>query len=64
VHGLQRDVEAALIAGLGITGPDARRICMELVQEHPSVSQRREELTKRVERLRTASQELVEVGHN
>jgi hypothetical protein len=62
VHGLQRDVEATLNAGLRITGPDALRICLELVQEHPAVSQRREELSKKVERLRTANQELIEVG--
>jgi hypothetical protein len=62
VQGVQRDVEAALNTGLGITGPDARRICMELVQEHPNISSRREELTRKVERLRMASQELVQVG--
>jgi hypothetical protein len=62
VRGLVQGIEPALYSGLGISGPDGRRICQDLVREHPGVSSRREELTKKWERLNTANEELVSIG--
>jgi hypothetical protein len=44
------------------SGPEGLRICRKLAQESPSVAGKREELLKRLERLETASRELVTVG--
>ncbi|KAJ6556994.1 P-loop containing nucleoside triphosphate hydrolase protein [Mycena vulgaris] len=62
VRGLGRDMLLTLYTGLGINGPDGVRICRELAQESPSVAGKREELLKRLERLETASHELVRVS--
>ncbi|KAJ6565738.1 P-loop containing nucleoside triphosphate hydrolase protein [Mycena sp. CBHHK59/15] len=62
VRGVGRDMLATLYTGLGINGPDGLRICREFAQEHPNVAGRREELLKRLERLDTASRELIRVG--
>lgn len=62
IRGLERDLEQALYKGLGVSGPDGHRVCTELVQEHPSISVRREELKNKWERLNTASHELVNIG--
>lgn len=62
VRGLERALLPTLYRRLGINGPDGLRICRELAQESPSVAGKREELLKRLERLETASRELVTVG--
>ncbi|KAJ7456122.1 hypothetical protein FB451DRAFT_1342231 [Mycena latifolia] len=62
VRGVGRDMLPTLYSGLGINGSDGLRICRELAQESPSVAGKREELLKRLERLETASKELVRVG--
>ncbi|KAJ6458250.1 P-loop containing nucleoside triphosphate hydrolase protein [Mycena sanguinolenta] len=62
VRGVGRELLPTLYRGLGINGPDGVRICRELAQESPSVAGKREELLKRLERLETASRELVTVG--
>ncbi|KAJ7159212.1 P-loop containing nucleoside triphosphate hydrolase protein [Mycena crocata] len=62
VRGVGRDLLQALYSGLGINGPDSLRICQELAQESPSVAGKREELMTRLERLETASRELMRVG--
>ncbi|KAJ7494128.1 P-loop containing nucleoside triphosphate hydrolase protein [Mycena latifolia] len=62
IRGVGRDMLPTLYSGLGINGPDGLRICRELAQESPSVAGKREELLKRLERLETASKELVRVG--
>jgi hypothetical protein len=62
VRGVGRELLPSLHAGLGINGPEGMRICRELAQESPSVAGKREELLKRLERLETASRELVRVG--
>jgi hypothetical protein len=62
VRGLSQGVEQALYSGLGISGPDGRRICQELVQENPYVSARREELNQKRTRLDMASSELLSLG--
>ncbi|KAJ7648288.1 P-loop containing nucleoside triphosphate hydrolase protein [Mycena polygramma] len=62
VRGLGRNLLATLYSGLGINGPEGLRICRELAQESPSVAGRREEFLKRLERLESASRELMRVG--
>ncbi|KAJ7779480.1 P-loop containing nucleoside triphosphate hydrolase protein [Mycena maculata] len=62
VRGVGRELLPALYSGLGMNGTDGVRICHELAQESPSVAGKREELLKRLERLETASRELVRVG--
>ncbi|KAJ7831451.1 P-loop containing nucleoside triphosphate hydrolase protein [Mycena olivaceomarginata] len=62
VRGAGRDLLPTLYRGLGINGPEGLRICRELAQESPSIAGKREELLKRLERLKTASRELVTVG--
>jgi hypothetical protein len=62
VRGVNRELLATLYAGLGINGPEGLRICRELAQESPSVAGKREEMLKRLERLETASRELLRVG--
>jgi len=61
VRGVEQDVLPALYTGLGITGPDGARNCKELAQENPSVASRREELTKKLERMEAASQQLLQI---
>ncbi|KAJ7249503.1 P-loop containing nucleoside triphosphate hydrolase protein [Mycena haematopus] len=62
VRGVGRELLPALYRGLGLNGPDGVRICREFAQESPSVAGKREELLKRLERLESASRELVCVG--
>jgi hypothetical protein len=62
VRGVGRELLPTLYRGLGINGPEGLRICRELAQESPSVAGKREELLKRLERLETASRDLVTVG--
>lgn len=58
-HG--RALEAALLKGLGIAGPDGFQRCKEFLQESPHVMSRREELQKRYERLESAKKELMDL---
>ena len=60
VRGVGRDVLKALYGGLGINGPDGHRAAKELVEEDQRISDRREELTNKLERLRVASTEVRE----
>ncbi|KAJ7128249.1 P-loop containing nucleoside triphosphate hydrolase protein [Mycena filopes] len=62
VRGVGRELLPTLYSGLGINGPEGLRICRELAQESPSVAGKREEFVKRLERLETASRELMRVG--
>ncbi|KAF8991460.1 P-loop containing nucleoside triphosphate hydrolase protein [Cyathus striatus] len=62
VRGVNRDILKTLHTGLGINGPDGHRICKELAQESLNVSDRREELGKKLERLNTASEQLLHIG--
>lgn len=53
-----RGIRAALIDGLEITGPDSFHRSEQFLQEPPDVQSRREDLVKRLERLRLAKREL------
>ena len=62
VLGVQRGALDALYTALGIKGPEGYNICQELAQESPQIADRRADLQKRLERLETASQQLLHVG--
>ncbi|PBK85320.1 hypothetical protein ARMGADRAFT_1169624 [Armillaria gallica] len=62
VRGVDRGLLGTLSERLGIYGPNGQVICKELAQESPQVAGRREELTKKLERLQSASEELMRTG--
>ena len=53
-----RGVRRALVEGLEVTSPDGHARSRQLLQEPPDVQSRREDLLKRLERLRLAKREL------
>ena len=53
-----RGIRAALVLGLEVTGPDSRERSSQFLQEPPDIQSRREDLVKRLERLRLAKREL------
>ena len=53
-----RGIRKALIDRLEITGPDSIDRSRQFLQEPPDVQSRREDLVKRLERLRLAKREL------
>ncbi|KAI0319289.1 P-loop containing nucleoside triphosphate hydrolase protein [Amylostereum chailletii] len=61
VLGMRVGLEQALFDGLNVKGPGAFDRCRQLLEEPMDVSQKREELTKRMQRLLRARDELVEV---
>ncbi|KAG1734532.1 P-loop containing nucleoside triphosphate hydrolase protein [Suillus lakei] len=58
VRGLHKGIEQALLDGLSLTGPEAHARCQLMVQEHSTVSSKRTELQKKLDRLHAASLEL------
>ncbi|KAJ7443601.1 P-loop containing nucleoside triphosphate hydrolase protein [Mycena galericulata] len=62
VRGAGRDILTTLYSGLEINGADSLRICRDFAKESPAITGKREELLKRLERLETASRELVRIG--
>ena len=62
VRGIERSVLSILNTGLGINGPDGLKICKDLAQESHSVANRREELTKKLDSMDIASEELLKLG--
>ncbi|KAF6746773.1 P-loop containing nucleoside triphosphate hydrolase protein [Ephemerocybe angulata] len=62
VQGIERDVLKIIYGRLGINGPDGQRIAEELAQESAQVADKREDLVKKLERLRVASSELLDLG--
>ncbi|KAJ3539480.1 hypothetical protein NMY22_g4720 [Coprinellus aureogranulatus] len=61
VRGVARDVLRTLHVRLGISGEDGHRVAKELVEEDHHTANRREELTKKLERLEIANTELLEL---
>ena len=53
-----RGIRTALVEGLDITGPDSYDRCRQFLQEPLDIQSRREDLLKRLERLRLAKREL------
>ena len=60
VLGMNKNLQKVLYDGLHIEGEEAYERCRELLNEPPELSQRRDELTNRQERLRRARAELVD----
>ncbi|EIN06635.1 hypothetical protein PUNSTDRAFT_115166 [Punctularia strigosozonata HHB-11173 SS5] len=61
VRGLERGLQKVLFDGLGVGGPEGFKNCKMLLQEPPLTATRREELSKRRERLLLAKKELIEL---
>ncbi|KAK0224295.1 P-loop containing nucleoside triphosphate hydrolase protein [Armillaria fumosa] len=59
VRGFDKGLLGILYEKLGILGENGKRMCSELTQENPLVVGRREELMKKLERLQSASEELM-----
>ena len=53
-----RGLRMALVEGLEVTGPDSLERSRQFLQEPPDIQSRREDLSKRLERLRLAKREL------
>ena len=53
-----RGVRTVLVEGLEVTGPDGFERSSQFLQEPPDIQSRREDLLKRLERLRKAKREL------
>ena len=53
-----RGVRTALVEGLGVTGSDSHERSRRFLQEPPDIQSRREDLEKRLERLKLAKREL------
>ena len=53
-----RGVRTALVEGLEVTGPDSHEVSRRFLEEPPDIQSRREDLLKRLERLRLAKREL------
>ena len=62
VQGIERDVLKFLDMRLGINGPEGQRIAKELAQESAQVADKRQDLSKKLERLQSASIELLELS--
>lgn len=62
VQGVERGVLKILSTRLGINGPDGLAVAKELAQESPQIADKRADLEKKLERLMTASRELMEIG--
>ncbi|KAJ3936011.1 MAG: P-loop containing nucleoside triphosphate hydrolase protein [Lentinula lateritia] len=58
VRGSERDLIRTLPLRLGIHGPDGLAICKELAQESTQVAAKREELSKKLERMKAGNEEL------
>lgn len=58
VRGLERGLDEALLEGLQVTGEDAHERCAAMLQEPAAISSKRQELSKKLERLRAARTEL------
>ena len=52
-----------LYSKLGINGEDGIRICRELAQESPQVADKRADLLRKLERLETASAQLLHLTY-
>ena len=62
IRGVEKDLLQTLYVGLGIHGKDGHQICCELAKEYPAVAHKREEVSKKLERLNVAMQELLSMG--
>ncbi|KAG7091490.1 hypothetical protein E1B28_010521 [Marasmius oreades] len=61
IQGLERDLLPTLFAKLGIHGANGPEICREFAEENSMIADNREALSKKLERLQVASQELTKL---
>jgi hypothetical protein len=61
VRGAAKDTLQILYENLGIDGVDGERICRDYASESSEVAARRADLQKKLERLQTASEELLAI---
>ncbi|KAJ7731654.1 P-loop containing nucleoside triphosphate hydrolase protein [Mycena metata] len=59
IRGVGRNILPTLMKGIGLNGPDAMRIAKDFARENPAVAGKRAELEKKLERLETASRQLL-----
>lgn len=62
VRGLERNLEQTLRDGLQLTGPDAHERCALMLQEPPAIATKRQEITRKLERLQAAKVELLQLS--
>ena len=58
IRGLERNLEQTLRDGLQLTAPDAHERCALMLQELPAIAAKRQETTRKLERLQAARAEL------
>ncbi|KAK6981542.1 P-loop containing nucleoside triphosphate hydrolase protein [Favolaschia claudopus] len=58
VRAVGKGMLSTLMKGLGLNGPNATQIALDFARENPVVERKRTELEKKLERLRSASQQL------
>ncbi|KAI6040078.1 P-loop containing nucleoside triphosphate hydrolase protein [Pisolithus marmoratus] len=58
VRGIERGLDEALLDGLQLTGDDARERCAAMLRESSTTTSKRQEVSKKLERLRAARAEL------
>ncbi|KAG6897505.1 hypothetical protein C0992_000935 [Termitomyces sp. T32_za158] len=63
VWGIERNALEKLNIGLGINAKDGDQICRDLAQESIGIALRREELTKKLERMNLAMQQLLQIRY-
>ena len=61
ILGLKKNILKILCRALEVTGSRAHEVCRELLQESSSISHKRAELKKMIERLTNANKELVSI---
>lgn len=62
VRGVDRNTLEMLNKRLGIHGPEGHLLAKDMANESPQVADRRQELTKKLERLQIANAELLELS--
>ena len=62
VRGLECGVHSTLCTLIGVSGPNATNICQKFAGEFPAVARDRADLLKKMERLESASKELLYFG--
>lgn len=62
VRGIERDLVQNLRDKLQLTGPDAHERCALMLQEHPAVATKRQDIMRKLERLEAAKRELLQLS--
>lgn len=62
VRGLEQGIHSSLYTHVGVSGPDATSVCQRMAEDFPAVARDRADLLKKLERLESASKELLYFG--